>query len=222
MHHPLHPAQEADHMHMRHLYYTCLLLTTLCPMLWGQQAAAMPLDPSRFASLGAFPTTPGTYQIDTKTLQFLDPSGTQLFTGVINEDNFAVVTFGGDTASGINIIATGNKPLALLFQGSFIYSGTLDGSGNDAIPGPGAGGSGVGGNTANRSSVWGRWGRRGRVLILRSAGGFVSGGGFIDVRGGSGGHASLRSGQPGQLGVVTFGQLPPAPFPFQGFFAPVK
>src|SRR4029453_18731729 len=47
-------------------------------------------------------------------------------------------------------------------------------------------------------------------------------GGFINVRGGSGGPASLRPGQPGQLGVVTFGQLPLEPFPFQGFFAPVE
>ena len=60
-----HPAQEAEHMHIRRLYSTCLLLTALCLMLWIQQAAAMLLDPHSFASLGAFPTTPGTYQIDT-------------------------------------------------------------------------------------------------------------------------------------------------------------
>ena len=52
-------------MHIRRLYYTCLLLTALCLMLWIQQAVAMPLDPHSFASLGAFPTTQGTYQIDT-------------------------------------------------------------------------------------------------------------------------------------------------------------
>jgi hypothetical protein len=61
------------------------------------------------------------------------------------------------------------------------------------------------------------------VLVLTSAGSPVLG--VINVRGGLGGFAvssSTLDGQDGQLGVVTFGQLPPEPFPFQGFFAPVE
>src|SRR5438093_495639 len=121
MHHPFHPAQEAAHMHIHRLYSTCLFLITLCPMVWLQQVAAMQIDPHKFTSLGAFPTTTGTYRIDTTTLDFWDPSGTRLFIGV-DAGGIAVFTFSGNTTSSINIIATGPLPLALLFQGDFIYS----------------------------------------------------------------------------------------------------
>jgi hypothetical protein len=123
-------------------------------MLWIQQAVAMPLDPHSFASLGAFPTTPGTYQLDTTRLKFVDPSNKELFTGVVNEDGIAVFTFGGNTASSINIIVMGSRPLALLLQGDFIYSGTLDVSGNGADPGPGAGGVASGAPPAVELAAW--------------------------------------------------------------------
>jgi hypothetical protein len=105
---------------------------------------------------------------------------------------------GGGGGSGGSIFMHG-ATVTFLDSGGLSAAGGL---GGDAIDAYGGGGGG------------------GRVLILTSAGGAVSG--VIDVRGGIGGGASSRPGQDGQLGVVTFGQLLPEPFPFQGFFAPVE
>jgi len=149
---------------------------------------------------------------------------------------------GGGGGGGIEIGALGNIEIS----GFVLAHGGPGGDGIDGSASAGGGGAsgggismhgatvtfldsgglraagGFGGNSID--SYGGGGGGGGRVLILTSAGGTVSG--FIDVLGGGGGSAVSSphsgTGQPGQLGVITFGQLPPEPFPFQGFFTPVQ
>jgi hypothetical protein len=88
-------------------------------------AAAGPLDPNAFTSLGPFPTAPGTYTFNTSgTPTLTGPGGT--FTGVVF-GNTAVFTFDSVTVgSGITLVggAGGSRPLALLSHGGVAVTGT--------------------------------------------------------------------------------------------------
>ena len=84
---------------------------------------------------------PGTYTVDTSTLQLTGPSTN--VTGK-NVDGIAVFTFGTiDIPDGATIVASGSRPLELVATDSLILSGIIDGSGasaNRSIPGDVLGG----------------------------------------------------------------------------------
>ena len=86
-----------------------------------------PLDPMEFVSLGAFPTAPGTYAIDTNgPSPSLSGPGNVSIRGEVSNGiavfDFTTINIG----SGETITASGAFPLALLSRGDITISGTID------------------------------------------------------------------------------------------------
>jgi hypothetical protein len=112
-------------------------------------AAPAPADPlvvTDFQSLGAFPTAPGTYTVNTSgTPTLTGPGGVQI-TGVAS-GGIAVFTFDSiAVGDGLTLTGVGDRPLALLSYGDVAVSGTgvVDVGGRTGPGGPGAGAGGVG------------------------------------------------------------------------------
>lgn len=118
-------------------------------ILLAGSAAAVPLRPYDFTSLGEFPSSG--FAIDTNTLSFAGMPGGVLVAQSGGAPDIAVFTFdgGGLLASGESITVTGDNALAILFQGAATLAGTIDVSGGDGLdqaPGvTGIGGLGVAG-----------------------------------------------------------------------------
>jgi hypothetical protein len=98
------------------------------------------LDPSAFASLGAFPTLAGTYNVDTSTATptILLPGGGSL-QGVIY-NGLAVFDFDSiNITQGMSFFDRGNEgtPLVLLSRGNAVIAGTVDVSALGSTGGPG-------------------------------------------------------------------------------------
>ncbi len=124
------------------------------------RAPAGPLNPLDFASLGAFPTAPGAYTINTSgTPTLTEPNGT-IITGVVS-NGVAVFDFDSiDVPSGQVISGTGSLPAALLSRNGITVSGEIDFSAyyyrNPYVPGPGGGGGpgGIGNGGAGGSAFF--------------------------------------------------------------------
>ena len=139
-----------------------------------------------FASLGAFPTAPGTYAIDTNgPSPSLSGPGNVSIRGEVSNGiavfDFTTINIG----SGETITASGAFPLALLSRGDITINGTIDVSASNTGGGPGGG---AGGDTSTQTGIGGGPG----------GGSFGSGGGF----GGPGGTSGATIG-----GGVSYGDL---------------
>ncbi len=98
----------------------------------GNAANAIPLDPNDFQSLGAFPN--GGVVVDTNNLTINGNAGGVLRNQVGGPD-IAVFAFdGGGTFFG-GLQVTGNRPLALLYQGDFNFRGFVDVMGRNGFDG---------------------------------------------------------------------------------------
>ncbi|MBV8234280.1 MAG: hypothetical protein JO075_01140, partial [Acidimicrobiia bacterium] len=106
------------------------------------RAWADPLNPLDFTSLGAFPSTTGTYTLDTSGTPTLSgPGGT--FTGVVSH-GIAVFDFNAiNVVTGQVITGTGPLPAALLSRAGITISGGIDFSASELGPGPGGGPGGA-------------------------------------------------------------------------------
>jgi hypothetical protein len=114
------------------------------------QAAAGPLNPLDFTSLGAFPSAPGAYTINTTgpNPTLTEPDGTAL-TGIVS-NGIAVFDFNSiAVGSGQTFVGTGSLPLALLSQGDATVNGSINVSATSPLyyfqPSPGGPGGGGGG-----------------------------------------------------------------------------
>ena len=119
-----------------------------------------PLNPLDFLSLGAFPTAPGTYTIDTNgPIPSLSGPGNVSIRGEVSNGiavfDFTTINIGG----GETITASGAYPLALLSRSDITINGTIDliapggsepgpGGFGGGFSGPGSGGFGPGGGGA--------------------------------------------------------------------------
>lgn len=156
------------------------------------------LDPTDFTSLGAFPG--GKVTIDTTALSVTGVVGKAAVRQQIGGPDVAVFTFDGGALLADLVTITGDRPAALLFQGSAQITGSIDarsaGARSGGAPskngdGPGAGRrygggggfGGSGGNSGNRGVGGKGYGK----LFSALDGG--SGGGGADYAGGSGGGA---------------------------------
>ena len=183
-----------------------VVVAVLAVGLWlgaAGRVQADPLNPLDFTSLGAFPTAPGDYTINTGgTPTLTGPGGTTL-TGVVSH-GIAVFDFDViNVTSGQTFFGTGSFPLALLSRTNATFAGTIDGSGSGSLGGPGGGdgGSGPGGG-----------GPGGTILIVMPpiiAISFTSGGGGggFGGSGGSGGVGGPFDRPPGGLGGAPYGDL---------------
>ena len=91
------------------------------------RAGAGPLNPLAFTSLGAFPSAPGTYTINTTgpNPTLAEPDGTTL-TGIVS-NGIAVFDFNAITVgSGQTFVGSGSMPLALLSRSDITVNGTID------------------------------------------------------------------------------------------------
>ena len=127
-----------------------VVVAVLAVGLWlgaAGRAWADPLNPLDFASLGAFPTAPGGYTINTGgTPTLTGPGGTTL-TGVVSH-GIAVFDFDAiNVTSGETFTGTGSLPLALLSRTTATIAGTIDGSSPavSTFSAPGGPGGGSGG-----------------------------------------------------------------------------
>jgi len=156
---------------------------------------ADPLNPLDFPSLGAFPTAPGGYTIDTGgTPTLTGPGGT--FTGVVSH-GVAVFDFNAiNVVTGQVINGTGPLPAALLSRDGITISGGINFSGGNA-PSPG-GSPGPGGFTSGGGPGGGGAGGAAFVPPSPSSG-------TVDLFGGGGGGGFGGTGGAG--GSV--GPLPP-------------
>jgi hypothetical protein len=186
---------------------------------WAGQAAAGPLNPLDFASLGPFPTEGGTFTFTTGPFPVLEGPGTAVNGVVVN--GVAVFDFSSITVASNQVFTgTGDYPLTLLSRGDITIkelidvSGTAGGAGGSASgsggPGGGAGNSGSGsggGPGGGFSSSGGGFGGRG------GAGGAQGGAIYSDLthvlQGGSGGgpHAPPGGGGGGSLEVGAIGTI---------------
>jgi hypothetical protein len=144
-------------------------------------AQAQPLNVTDFDSLGAFPSAPGDYTINTSGDPTLTaPDGT-VITGVVY-GQIAVFTFDAIAiGSGMTVTANGDRPLALLSYSDV----TIDDTGFINVNGQnatgtvaGAGGPGGGGGGNGGTNLQGAKPGRG------PGGGGISGGGGFGGRGG--------------------------------------
>jgi hypothetical protein len=163
------------------------------------------LDPLDFTSLGAFPTAPGMYTLDTSGTPTLSgPGGT--FTGVVS-NGVAVFDFNAiDVVTGQVINGTGALPVALLSRSDITVNGTIDVSGFGGFnlrggPGgfdggylAGSGGYGPGGGGAGGSAFI-------SVLPPPPSGGFAI---LYSLFGGGGGGGF---GGPGNAGMPVSGPV---------------
>jgi hypothetical protein len=153
------------------------------------RAGAGPLNPLDFASLGAFPTTGGTYYFDTDgpnpTLGVVGgPSVTGVVSGGIAVFDFNAITVGAAQT----FIGIGSMPVAFLSRGDATIDGTMNVSATAnqtySVPGPGGFGSASGPGA----------GSPGSSLIYINSFSDPGGGGF-GGRGGNGG-AGYSVGMP--------------------------
>ena len=194
-----------------------VVVSVLAVGLWlgaAGRAQADPLNPLDFTSLGAFPTGPGFYTINTSGTPTLSgPNGTSL-PGVVSH-GVAVFDFDSINVPGPGpgpgppfqvFTATGSLPLALLSRTNATIAGTIDGSGQSFSSG-GPGGPG-GGNgpvlpfTPGGGPGGGGPGGTPPPVVVPFVGG---GGGGFGGPGGAG--ASSLSNVPGGLGGVPYGDL---------------
>jgi hypothetical protein len=173
---------------------------------------AGPLDPLAFQPLAAsFPSTPGTYTIDTSgpTPTLTGPSGSGIsLSGVLSPDgSTAVFDFGSiNIGAGELILASGSRPVALLAQQGMIVGGTIDGSGalstynnpfistGAAGPGGGNGGGATAGSGPGGGPGGGGVGGSFSDLAAKVAGIGGGGGGGFGGAGGNGGTAFIPGG----------------------------
>ncbi len=179
---------------------------------FASSAAAAPLDPNGFTSLGTLNVNSGTLSINTSTLQV---SGAASFTGVAQAQGgglpeIAVFTFDSvNIGASVTVTFSGSRPVALLSKGNAVIGATLDVSGSAAqddfvgAGGPAGGASGgsggihdppanpTAGNGPGGGGVAGGGGGFGGVggvaLQLPSTGGVAYGDLATGLQGGSGG-----------------------------------
>jgi hypothetical protein len=187
-------------------------------------AAADPLNPLDFPSLGS-PTLPdGFYIIDTDAVQITGPNGFVTLPGTLAGNSRAVFAFASFRAGpGVSLFVHGRRPVALLSAGDLIISGGVGAGGasgasggNSTVANPGRGGNGgagsadgndgaVGGSGAVTSGNPGfRGAGVGGGLGGNSYGFGTNGGGLGGGGGGNGGHGGGTSFAPGS-GGITYG-----------------
>lgn len=178
-------------------------LLALGVALAASSAAAAPLDPTAFTSLGTLNLAAGTYTVNTDAMTLTGP-GTN-FTGVAS-GNTCVFTFADITIqAGAVVNCTGTRTVAFLSQGTATISGTINGNGEDApagfistmpLGGPG------GGNGGNGTTPWtaGSGPGGGSPSVGTSGSG---GGGFANP--GANGGDTVAPG--GQAGGAAYGDL---------------
>src|SRR5690606_30017950 len=118
------------------LYRTAAMLAVAC--LFAASVQAAPLNPGGFTTLAPTFDPAATVTVNTGTTP-PSMSGGATHSGVVS-GNVAVFCFGSVTINaGVTINVTGSRAFALLSQGSFTLNGTINGSGNLSVPGPGGG-----------------------------------------------------------------------------------
>ena len=144
------------------------LLVFLATMLWILlgNAAANPLNPTNFTSLGVLVLTTGNYTINTSggSPVLVDSASNIIYHGVIYnqgvtyDSNIAVFTFSSiDIGAAVTISPSGTNPVALLSRtgidiaGAINASGTNGGDQGDGFGGLGGPGGGVGGSGSTGS-----------------------------------------------------------------------
>ena len=179
-----------------------LVAVTALFAICATHAAAEPLNPYDFPSLGASPfTTPGLYVIGTDaTPELIPPGGGQSIFGHVSEQTgIAVFTF--DTISigaGVTIRAVGGSPVALLSRGGITIgsdatidvSSVTDTGDPNLVNGAGGGGqfvigAGLSGSGGGGGGFRGSGGKGGS--INGGAGGVSHGDIVASLQGGSGG-----------------------------------
>jgi hypothetical protein len=174
-------------------------------------AAAGPLDPLDFTSLGAFPSAPGMYTFDTSGLAptLSGPGGT--VTGVLYSDvpghQIAVFDFNSIAVSGGQVLAgpsplqsfsPPSAPLALLSRSDITLDGVINVSAPQPITPPLFSPGGPGGFSSGSGPGAGGF-------LNSITGGFSSaGGGGFGGSGGNGGRVDV-TGPPSFVQVVPFG-----------------
>jgi len=166
-------------------------------------AGAVPFNPSDFDLITPDPIG-GNFSVDTDALKFGGFTGEE-------RDGVAVFTLAGGSGLG-NLTVTGDRPLAILFQGIGGILGTIDIGGGDGMdePAPGFGGPGggegensIGGGIANFGGAGGGFGGRGANSggIGTAQGGEPYGDLALALSGGSGGAGggALEIGANGML-----------------------
>lgn len=188
-----------------------VVVSVLAVGLWlgvAGRIEADPLNPLDFTSLGAFPTAPGGYTINTSGTPTLTvPGGT--LTGVVSH-GIAVFDFDAiNVTSGQTFLGTGSLPLALLSRTNATIAGTIDGSGQGYIGlpsgsfgSPGGPGGGDGPVLPFTAAPGGGGPGVGAVVQRVATGG---GGGGFGGPGGAG--ASSVSNVPAGLGGAPYGDL---------------
>ena len=157
----------------RVLPFVFRLAATLALWLgWAGQAAAGPLNPLDFASLGSFPTEGGTFTFTSGQFPVLEGPGTAVSGVVFN--GIAVFDFSSITVASNQVFTgTGAFPIALLSRGDITVNGLIDVSGTSGEGGLTIGAGGAGGGVPVGCSVapaeaWGRKrGRRRRLWRAR-------------------------------------------------------
>jgi hypothetical protein len=183
------------------------------------QAQAGSLNPFDFASLGAFPSAPGTYIFDTSDATLSGPGGS--WTGVVY-NGIAVFDFNSINVTGGQYFSggSGSLPLALLSRSDAVVSGTIDVSANSPVGGPGGGGGGVpggGGSAYSASPGAGPGGGGGGLTPMPSGQPQLSSGGGGGGFGGAGGIGAAGASSsnmfpgyiplPGGAGGASYGNL---------------
>jgi len=175
-----------------------------------------PLNPLDFLSLGAFPTAPGMYTIDTRgtTPTLSGPGGT--FSGVVSGGvavfDFDSITIGnGQTLvnTAFTVPAASPLPVALLSRSDATINGSVDVSALLYFGGPGGGNGSPGSGGPGAGGPGGSFYDPGPPNIEYVGGG---GGGGFGGSGGAGGSISLNGvpGNPGASGGAgggTYGDL---------------
>ena len=190
--------------------------------LTGPAGAKPPLRVTDFDSLGAFPSTPGTYVVNTSDTPTLQTPDGMVITGVVAE-KIAVFTFDGIViGDGMTLTASGDRPLALLSYSDVALAGTgsinVSGTAGSGVnpghggPGGGAGGSGRGAGGPGSGSLGGSGGGFGGAGG-GSAGGRAYGNLLRGLKGGSGGGRGGSNellgggGGGGAIEIVALGEI---------------
>ena len=176
-----------------------------------------PLNPLDFASLGTFPTTAGTYMINTSGIPTLTGPGGTSITGVVS-NGVAVFDFDSiNVASGQEFDGTGSLPVALLSRDAITVGGRINVSAGLSSPlgSPGPGGypivfgGGPGGGRAGGITSFSTGSPLGTTTLYGG-----SGGGGFGGTGGAGGTTNWPAtpvsppmSAPGGVGGGGYGNL---------------
>ena len=127
------PDRNAREAHMRrtNLVQLALFVSAVLAAAW-RPAAAAPLDPNDFGSLGTLDG--GAISLDTAALTLNGGAGGVLVSQGGGLPDIAVFVFDDGSILG-DVSVTGANPLAILFQGSATVTGAIDVSGGDGGPG---------------------------------------------------------------------------------------